>query len=147
MTDLSQAPMWNNVALIIAVAAVVIVLGVAVMVMLRLQQQQRLLLQQQARLQIVTKAAHEVLRLRDELGALKSSTLGVNAEMQALQEKLFGVEQRVQDVAEQDPGGKLYQRAAKLVSQGADVEELMSECELPRAEAELLLSLHRPKAD
>ncbi len=30
----------------------------------------------------------------------------------------------------------------KMVSLGAGIDELMAECELPRAEAELLLRLH-----
>ncbi|MCT7655273.1 DUF2802 domain-containing protein [Oceanimonas sp. NS1] len=32
-----------------------------------------------------------------------------------------------------------------MVQLGADVEEIMAECEMPRAEAELLLSLHRQR--
>jgi hypothetical protein len=42
-----------------------------------------------------------------------------------------------------DPESKLYNRAMKMVQLGAGLEEIMLECELPRAEAELLLNLHR----
>lgn len=42
-----------------------------------------------------------------------------------------------------DPESKLYSRAMKMVQLGAGLEEIMQECELPRAEAELLLNLHR----
>ncbi|NVK26003.1 MAG: DUF2802 domain-containing protein [Gammaproteobacteria bacterium] len=38
---------------------------------------------------------------------------------------------------------KLYGRAKKMIEMGADVEELINECEVPRAEAELLISLYR----
>ena len=30
-----------------------------------------------------------------------------------------------------------------MIEMGADLEELVSECEIPRAEAELLISLYR----
>lgn len=42
----------------------------------------------------------------------------------------------------EQPEDKLYRRALKMVELGADIEEVMSECELPRAEAELLYSVH-----
>ena len=32
-----------------------------------------------------------------------------------------------------------------MVELGADLEEIIRECELPRAEAELLMSLHKQK--
>ena len=38
---------------------------------------------------------------------------------------------------------KLYGRAKKMIEMGADLDELVSECEIPRAEAELLISLYR----
>jgi hypothetical protein len=45
-----------------------------------------------------------------------------------------------QDTQGQD---KFYNRAFKLAAKGADVEEIMSECELPRAEVEMLLSVYQ----
>ena len=47
----------------------------------------------------------------------------------------------VQD--QQDPDSRFYTRAVKLVELGATLEEIMRECELPRAEAELLLNFHK----
>ena len=41
---------------------------------------------------------------------------------------------------------KFYNRAFKLAAKGADVEEIMSECELPRAEVEMLLSVYQQRA-
>jgi hypothetical protein len=46
----------------------------------------------------------------------------------------------------QTPENKLYSRAVKMVELGAGVEEIMAECELPKAEAELLLSLHKHRS-
>jgi chromosome segregation ATPase len=38
---------------------------------------------------------------------------------------------------------KLYGRAKKMIEMGADIDELVIECEIPRAEAELLLSIYK----
>ena len=42
-----------------------------------------------------------------------------------------------------DADGRLYTRASKMVDLGADLDELMEECDLPKAEAELLLTLKK----
>ena len=44
-----------------------------------------------------------------------------------------------------DPESKIYSRAMKMVQLGADLDEIIRECELPRAEAELLFNLHQTK--
>ncbi len=41
-----------------------------------------------------------------------------------------------------DPEHRLYSRAIKMIALGADLQEVMTECELPKPEAELLFSLH-----
>mgnify|MGYP005995599677 FL=1 len=38
---------------------------------------------------------------------------------------------------------KLYGRAKKMIEMGADIDELVVECEIPRAEAELLISIYK----
>ncbi|MDP7591803.1 MAG: DUF2802 domain-containing protein [Litorilituus sp.] len=38
---------------------------------------------------------------------------------------------------------KFYARAIKLAKKGADLDEIVTECELPRAEVEMLLSVYR----
>lgn len=58
------------------------------------------------------------------------------------EKQLAGLQGAVQEVADQDPESRFYQRAAKLVQQGASIEEIMEACELPRAEAELVVSLY-----
>ena len=58
---------------------------------------------------------------------------------QQLQEKLASLEILLQ----QQPEDKLYSRAQKFVELGADIDEIMRECDIPRAEAEMLLAIHR----
>jgi len=40
---------------------------------------------------------------------------------------------------------KFYSRAFKLAEKGAEIDEIMSECELPRAEVEMLLSVYQQR--
>lgn len=61
------------------------------------------------------------------------------AELESLVEQTAN---RQNEIVTQDPDSKLYTRAVKMVELGADIEEVMIECELPRAEAELLYTLH-----
>jgi len=60
-----------------------------------------------------------------------------------LQEHILQLEERINQILEQQPQDKFYSRAIKLAEKGADVDEIMSECELPRAEAEMLIALRK----
>jgi hypothetical protein len=50
---------------------------------------------------------------------------------------------KLQQTQTQLPEDKLYSRAFKMVDLGADAEELVRECDIPRAEAEMLISIHQ----
>ncbi|MDX2319283.1 MAG: DUF2802 domain-containing protein [Moritella sp.] len=70
---------------------------------------------------------------------------GVASELQQTkyQQDEMKEEMTAQDQQQQDPDSRFYTRAVKLVELGASLEEIMRECELPRAEAELLLNFHK----
>jgi hypothetical protein len=59
-----------------------------------------------------------------------------------LQSDVVTLQEQVKQSLEQ-PEDKLYSRAFKLAAKGADLEEIITECELPRAEAEMLLSMYK----
>lgn len=61
------------------------------------------------------------------------------------QEQFNSQLQSIEQQLHQQPEDKLYTRAQKLVELGADVAEIMRECDIPRAEAEMLLAVHRKK--
>jgi len=63
--------------------------------------------------------------------------------IKSLQEKLQQQSEQLQQIQSQAPENRLYTRAQKMVALGADVEELMQACELPRAEAELIVAMHK----
>lgn len=94
---------------------------------------------------------------RAEMHEVRSGAIGVGQRLQALESHVQSVKGHVQNVEGQlsetierqeelvnlEPDSKLYSRAMKMVSLGAGIEEVMQECELPRAEAELLVNLHK----
>ena len=63
--------------------------------------------------------------------------------IKVLQEKLSQVHENITQIQQQQPEDKLYSRAQKMVKLGADVDELVKECDLPYAEAEILIAMHK----
>lgn len=87
-----------------------------------------------------------------ETEELRAGVIGVGQRVLVLQEQQQALSEQLQQLAEQqqaialsDPESKIYSRAMKMVALGADLEEIIRECELPRAEAELLFNLHQQK--
>lgn len=62
--------------------------------------------------------------------------------IKVIQDDFTLIEEKFQQCLEHQPEDKLYSRAYKLAALGADIEEIITECELPRAEAEMLLSVY-----
>ncbi len=91
----------------------------------------------------------DVLKSRDSLkkqiGELHTGAVGVGNKICELDRSLKETNERQQDIVTMDPENKLYSRAVKMVELGAGLDELIAECELPKAEAELLLNLHARK--
>ncbi|WP_283392776.1 DUF2802 domain-containing protein [Photobacterium phosphoreum] len=81
--------------------------------------------------------------LTKQLNELRTGSLGMSDKLVDLIEQIERVEIRQNEIAMNDSGGRLYSRTSKMVELGADVNELMKECDLPKAEAELLLSLQK----
>ncbi|SHI10294.1 DUF2802 domain-containing protein [Ferrimonas marina] len=81
--------------------------------------------------------------LQRELAEIRTGALGVGRRVKEIEQHLDLLKARQDEVAQTDPEARLYNRAMKMVELGADVDEIMRECELPRAEAQLLVTLHR----
>lgn len=81
--------------------------------------------------------------LKSEVKEARSGFISLNKKIIELTEKLDLLETQQANVQVIDSESKLYSRAVKMVDLGADIEEIIAECEIPRAEAELLMSLHR----
>lgn len=92
-------------------------------------------------------AQHDTEELRSGIIGVGQRVLQLDASLTELNQQ---VQQDLHQLSEQqtalqlsDPESKIYSRAMKMVKLGADLEEIMRECELPRAEAELLFNLHQ----
>ena len=81
--------------------------------------------------------------VKRELQELRSGTIGVGRRVLELEKKLQLQDAKIEETNQQDPQARLYSRAMKMVDLGAGIDELIQECELPKAEAELLIRLHR----
>ncbi len=97
-------------------------------------------------------AQSETEELRAGIIGVGQRVLSLEQQLQNQQVSLQQVQSSCNELAEQqqalsltDPESKIYTRAMKMVHLGADLEEIMRECELPRAEAELLFNLHQAK--
>ncbi|WP_305417294.1 DUF2802 domain-containing protein [Photobacterium leiognathi] len=82
-------------------------------------------------------------RLTKEFNELRAGTMGMSHKLADMSHQLEVVEDRQTEIMMNDPEGRLYSRASKMVELGADIHELMNECDLPKAEAELLLRLQQ----
>ncbi|MDF2177480.1 DUF2802 domain-containing protein [Aliiglaciecola sp. CAU 1673] len=83
--------------------------------------------------------------LQEGLHELRVGSLGVGDKVKALILEVQELQSRQQELAQMDPQTKRYSHAVKLLQKGASIEELMEACELPRAEAEMLFSVHGKK--
>lgn len=87
----------------------------------------------------------ETEELRAGLIGVGQRVLELQEQYQLVQDQLLQLQQQQDAIALSDPESKIYSRAMKMVELGADLEEIIRECELPRAEAELLYNLHQQK--
>lgn len=80
-----------------------------------------------------------------EANELRSGAVAMGRRIAALEQNLEALAESQPAPEALEPERRIYSRAVRMVELGADVEEIMQECELPRAEAELVMSLHKQK--
>lgn len=91
--------------------------------------------------------AHHALRrdtevLQNELSALCAGASGMGAHLSRMDQLLMRLNERQDNLESHDSLHREYDRAVKLVRNGAGVEEIVSQCNLLKTEAELLMRLH-----
>ena len=91
-------------------------------------------------------------QLNEMLHEVRTGAFGLGGRLKTLESEIKSIQQRQTelinkqaDLEQQEVSSPMYTRAAKLVASGASIEDIMEECDLPRAEAELLIALHRGK--
>jgi len=66
--------------------------------------------------------------------------------IKALQSELSSQQDHISQLQTDQGDDKFYSRAIKLAKIGADIEEIVSECGLPHAEVEMLISVYQKKS-
>lgn len=110
---------------------------------------------QAAELLIVNlQSAHEELQLKcdnllttHEQSSLENIQISKQLEhrIKTLQNNITEQQVAMEQLQVDQGEDKFYSRAIKLAKKGAELDEIISECELPRAEAEMLLSVYQRK--
>lgn len=83
----------------------------------------------------------EVQKANNQLLEVRSVVVGLGQKVAEQQDIIQHLNERVTELEHTDADSRLYSRASKMVQLGADLNELIEECELPKAEAELMMSL------
>jgi hypothetical protein len=79
--------------------------------------------------------------LSEEILEIRSGNYGVINRIKELVQQVDNLQSTQQNLVDQDPQSRFYSKGAKLISQGASLEDVMRECDMPAAEAELLFNL------
>ncbi|UPQ87198.1 DUF2802 domain-containing protein [Vibrio sinaloensis] len=129
---------WMTQAPVLAGAVVLVVL-LLLLVMFRLKKSQTRsaehLRQQNRHLD------KELQKANKQLLEVRSVVVGLGQKVSEQHDLIQHLGERITELEQADSDGRLYSRASKMVQLGADLDELIEECELPKAEAELMLSL------
>jgi cell division protein FtsB len=83
----------------------------------------------------------KVNQLNEELHEIRSGNYGVINRVKELVKQVNSLQSSQQNIVEQDTQSRFYSKGVKLISQGASLEDVMRECDMPAAEAELLFNL------
>ena len=125
-------------------ASIVLLLAVLVIVLwLRTSQLARQMRALRQNMDTEKQASSQTQILRAEVSELRTALTNMSNRIGQIQQRTEEVAQQQDTIREADPQARIYSRAVKMIELGAPMEEVMSECELPRAEAELLFSLHQ----
>jgi cell division protein FtsX len=152
--------MQNIPANLISLIALAIVMLVALLILLlkngfkrnfakltqQIQSNELLTIELQTQLSEVQQRYNESIK-QLQTGQLENDqvTRQLEHRIKVLQQQLADQNVHIDQIQHKQPEDKLYTRAQKLVELGADINEIMRECDIPRAEAEMLMSLHRQK--
>lgn len=139
---MTSSDLWLTPPVLLAIAAVLLaaILFVVIRVHRRLmnainnEATQRSTLDNQ-----LTKSNKQVLELR-------SVVLGLGQRLAEQEDVIALLNERIVELEQEDNDARLYSRATKMVQLGADINEVISECEIPKAEAELMFSLQQKLA-
>ncbi len=77
--------------------------------------------------------------IQEDLSAVCNGALGVGQHLAKLEQKTKLMTQQIDKVEMQEVPEKSYKQAIKMVRNGANLDQIMMDCDLARGEAELVL--------
>lgn len=83
----------------------------------------------------------EQKRLSKQFVEFRTASISMGQKVADISQLSQHFDERLNELENTDADSRVYSRANKLVQLGAGINELMEECELPKAEAELMMSL------
>ncbi|MGB0567695.1 MAG: DUF2802 domain-containing protein [Alteromonas macleodii] len=98
---------------------------------------------EEANAEAIARAEALAKNANNQQNEAQARALVITRHLQELDEKQTDIENQLRELKLQDPSLRLYQRAADLVKQGASIDEIIEACDIPRAEAEMLVMVHK----
>jgi hypothetical protein len=81
----------------------------------------------------------------DDASKSDSIVIALQARLDTLERQYSILENRTELLQREDPELKMYNKASELVKAGASIEDVLEASQLPRAEVEVLMSLHKSR--
>ena len=85
------------------------------------------------------------LKLGASLTEIREGLSDTAARLAEAEKALQDIADRLNEVESQDPDAKMYSRAVKMAQHGAPLAEIIDECEIKEAEAQLIYKMYAPK--
>lgn len=121
--------------------------GVVAMLLIVIVGLKRQLANQASTLSSIKLANRDLTRtvsdIANQIEEERAKSLVMAKQFTAYQSELDQLENKQRELEQQDPSTRLYQKAVQLAKDGASVDELVQACDLPQAEALLLVNLHQ----
>lgn len=135
--------MFNQI--VFGLCAVCLLALISVVVLLRRERQARCRFEKkfQAMEILLKNSRQQHQSLEKQLHEIRAGSIGMSQKLVELSQRFSVLLEKHNHLEMNDADGRLYTRASKMVDLGADLDELMEECDLPKAEAELLLTLKK----
>lgn len=130
---------WINHSPAMLAGVITFLLLILLFGVLRLKRNQRLAGEQARQQQ--RHLERELQKANKQLLEVRSVVIGLGQKVSEQEDIIQHLLQRIKELEQADGDGRMYSRATKMVQLGADLNELIEECELPKAEAELMMSL------
>ena len=130
----------SHLIYVVIVVAILLFIGAFAVLAKRIALLQR---QNERQQESLSELQEQLLANQQALQEVRVGSIGMGDKIKALVATVRQTASQQEQLASQDPQSRLYQQAAKLVASGYSVEDLMLECDMPKAEAELIYNLHK----